>query len=150
MTGKKYGPDKLTIEQMQSKRQDADAVGDSHYFTGEPCKNGHISPRTVSWGVCTDCLLVYRERQKERRQKQRKKTINLYGPDKLNIEKMRSNKEDARKAGHSHYFTGRPCKYGHLTPRTTGNATCVQCASTHSSECQKRKNHKVSLSGKSL
>ncbi len=76
---------------------------------------------------------------KERQRKQRKSTIKRYGSNKLTIEEMRSNIEDAKKAEQSHYFTGRPCKYGHLAPRTTGNATCVQCASTHSSKCQKRK-----------
>lgn len=68
----------------------------------------------------------------------------------INIEEMRSNMGDAKKAEHSHYFTGRPCKHGHLAPRTTGNATCVQCARTHSSKYQKEKNHKVSLPGKTL
>ena len=73
------------------------------------------------------------------KKRQRKNTIKRYGPNKLTIEEMRSNKEDAQKAGHSHYFTNRLCKYGHLAPRTTGNSTCVQCASAHSSKYQKEK-----------
>lgn len=26
------------------------------------------------------------------------------------------------------YYTGRPCRRGHDSPRYTGNATCVACA----------------------
>jgi len=34
MTYKTYAPAKLTIGQMHSNRQDADAAGHSHFFTG--------------------------------------------------------------------------------------------------------------------
>ena len=36
-------------------RKEARARGLKHYFTGEPCKRGHISPRYVSCKMCTAC-----------------------------------------------------------------------------------------------
>lgn len=33
----------------------------------------------------------------------------------------------ARLAGSRRYFTGKPCKHGHLAPRLTSTATCMQC-----------------------
>ena len=37
-------------------REDARAQGLKQYFTGEPCKHGHIAPRFVSTGGCKECL----------------------------------------------------------------------------------------------
>ena len=34
----------------------------------------------------------------------------------------------AREAGSEYYFTGKPCKKGHLSKRQTSNRTCVKCA----------------------
>lgn len=36
-------------------RVDATSVGLTHYFTGVPCKHGHVATRFVSTRVCTDC-----------------------------------------------------------------------------------------------
>jgi hypothetical protein len=38
-----------------------------------------------------------------------------------------NNVEEARKANHRHYFTGKPCKHGHIAKRTTRNGVCVEC-----------------------
>ena len=35
----------------------------------------------------------------------------------------------AKKAGMKQYFTGRPCKQGHVAYRCTANGTCNECAS---------------------
>lgn len=35
----------------------------------------------------------------------------------------------AKAAGATHYFTGRPCRRGHLAPRSANNAACVVCHS---------------------
>ena len=37
-------------------RQDARARGQKTYFTGEPCKNGHVAYRYVQSGTCSQCL----------------------------------------------------------------------------------------------
>jgi len=30
-------------------------------------------------------------------------------------------------AGEAQYFTGKPCKRGHIAPRSTANSTCMEC-----------------------
>jgi 5-methylcytosine-specific restriction endonuclease McrA len=39
-------------------RKEAIASGKSQYFTGKPCKHGHISARTLSSGVCISCATI--------------------------------------------------------------------------------------------
>ena len=39
-----------------SKRSEAKARGDTHYFTGKPCPKGHVAERFTSSGGCTTCL----------------------------------------------------------------------------------------------
>lgn len=36
-------------------------------------------------------------------------------------------RKDAREAGAAHYFTGMPCKNGHLALRWVSNSTCLAC-----------------------
>jgi hypothetical protein len=42
---------------LPKTRAEAKAAGASHYFTGEPCKHGHIAPRKTK-GACVECLKV--------------------------------------------------------------------------------------------
>jgi len=37
-------------------RKEAKAKGLAHYFTGRPCKRGHIAPRVVAKAACSVCL----------------------------------------------------------------------------------------------
>lgn len=34
----------------------------------------------------------------------------------------------AKNAGHTHYYTGRPCKHGHVAKRFTSSGYCTACA----------------------
>lgn len=49
-------------------RQQAILDGDKSYFTGKPCKHGHISPRLIM-GACLDCKKIidknYKDNNKE-------------------------------------------------------------------------------------
>jgi hypothetical protein len=36
--------------------------------------------------------------------------------------------QEARSAGQKRYFTGRPCRDGHVAPRQTSNSQCVICS----------------------
>jgi hypothetical protein len=40
---------------LPKTRADAKAQGATHYFTGEPCKHGHVAPRKTK-GACVECL----------------------------------------------------------------------------------------------
>jgi hypothetical protein len=42
---------------LPKTRAEAKAAGATHYFTGEPCKHGHIAPRKTK-GACIECLKV--------------------------------------------------------------------------------------------
>ncbi len=42
---------------LPKSRAEAKAAGAKHYFTGEPCKHGHVAPRKAK-GACTECLRV--------------------------------------------------------------------------------------------
>jgi 5-methylcytosine-specific restriction endonuclease McrA len=42
---------------LPKTRAEAKAAGAKYYFTGEPCKHGHIAPRKTK-GACVDCLKV--------------------------------------------------------------------------------------------
>lgn len=60
-----YGRDKLTIAEMHATRKECLAAGHSHYFTGKPCKYGHIAPRTKKGG-CNECQRIYFHEYKAR------------------------------------------------------------------------------------
>jgi hypothetical protein len=40
-------------------RKDARAAGAIHYFTGKPCKHGHVARRIVSKSMCVECNLIH-------------------------------------------------------------------------------------------
>jgi len=42
---------------LPKTRSEAKARGAKHYFTGEPCKHGHLAPRKTK-GSCVECLKV--------------------------------------------------------------------------------------------
>ncbi len=49
------------------------------------------------------------------------------GSDPLAIDQLLPKKSQAKAAGHTHYFTGVPCKHGHTSPRYTSSGQCVSC-----------------------
>ena len=42
---------------LPKSRTEAKATGAKYYFTGEPCKHGHVAPRKTK-GSCVECLKV--------------------------------------------------------------------------------------------
>ena len=51
---------------LPKTRQEAKATGAKYYFTGEPCKHGHIAPRKTK-GTCVECLKVEWQKANETR-----------------------------------------------------------------------------------
>jgi hypothetical protein len=45
----------------------------------------------------------------------------------MNTDGMPATRQDAINAGARHYFTGKPCLRGHLSPRYTESCNCLQC-----------------------
>jgi hypothetical protein len=51
-------------------RAEAKAQGLTHYFTGKPCKNGHVAKRLVA-GACVECRLLWGQAHDDRRRQRR-------------------------------------------------------------------------------
>lgn len=47
-------------------RQEAKATGAKYYFTGEPCKHGHVAPRKTK-GACVECIKIEWQQAAEKR-----------------------------------------------------------------------------------
>jgi len=47
----------MDTDNLPKTRKEAQAQGAPYYFTGEPCKHGHIAPRKTK-GACVECLKV--------------------------------------------------------------------------------------------
>jgi hypothetical protein len=45
----------MNYEDLPKTRAEAKATGAKYYFTGEPCKHGHVAPRKTK-GACLECI----------------------------------------------------------------------------------------------
>lgn len=58
----------MNYEDLPKTRAEAKATGAKYYFTGEPCKHGHVAPRKTK-GACLICLQIEWQEAKEKRAK---------------------------------------------------------------------------------
>lgn len=56
----------MELATLPKTRAEAMAAGAKYYFTGEPCKHGHVAPRKTK-GACLDCLRAEWEEGNKRR-----------------------------------------------------------------------------------
>ena len=56
----------MDTKDLPKTRAEAMALGAKYYFTGEPCKHGHIAPRKTK-GACLECLQNEWEQGKTKR-----------------------------------------------------------------------------------
>ena len=56
----------MGTDNLPKTRAEAKAQGAAYYFTGEPCKHGHIAPRKTK-GACVECLKLEWQRAAETR-----------------------------------------------------------------------------------
>lgn len=104
-------------------RKEAKAKGLKRYYTGKPCKHGHVSERYIG-GPCVSCSEAPRNLN-------RKNLVDEWG-DKL------VSRKDAKARGLKRYFTGKPCKHGHIGERQTCDGRCMECrTSPEAKEYQK-------------
>lgn len=74
---------------MQIKtRNQAILDGDKFYFTGKPCKHGHISPRLIM-GACLDCKKLIDKNYKEKNKSQIKEYHKKYARNNYSTENRR-------------------------------------------------------------
>ena len=116
-------------------RQEAAQQGLSRYFTGKPCKHGHVAERQVANHCCITCT--------NDRQRERARLTRVWSVD---AQRRKQARQAALDAGEATYFHGIPCKRGHVAPRQTSNGMCMDCArernSTEKVKAYKKK-HKL-------
>ena len=56
----------MDTSKMPATRAEAKVAGATHYFTGQPCKHGHIAPRKTK-GACVECLRLEWEKANQTR-----------------------------------------------------------------------------------
>jgi len=47
--------------EIPKSRKEAKELGERYYFTGIPCKRGHLSKRCAAKSMCVDCYLQYKK-----------------------------------------------------------------------------------------
>lgn len=45
-------------------------------------------------------------------------------------EKLPGTQKEAKENGHKYYFTGKPCKHGHISKRSVTSGNCLECRKT--------------------
>ena len=55
------------LDDLPSTPEEAIARGVNRYFTGLPCRNGHVAPRRVKDGYCMTCKRAAEQRRRLRR-----------------------------------------------------------------------------------
>lgn len=89
------------------------------YYTGKPCKHGHICKIWTANHWCWECYNIAAIKKQKPKQ--------LYEiPEKFKDVPILSRSE-AKGIGLIHYFNGRPCKFGHFEYRRVDIAACPQC-----------------------
>lgn len=106
-------------------RQEAIKQGLSRYFTGLPCKHGHIAERRVANHCCAVC--ANEQSKKYQRFVRDNSTLTVKGNPKNEQPKREAARKAAMLAGEKTYFHGIPCKRGHIAPRQTVNGMCMEC-----------------------
>ena len=94
-------------------KKDALSPGLQQYFTGKPCKHGHVSNRYVKTGICVGCV-------RARKGYNHKVDQPVYGPF--------ISQQQAQDQGLKHFYNGDACKHGHIAAKYASGAGCVECA----------------------
>lgn len=102
------------------------------YFTGKPCRHGHIAWRAGKHGVCVACR---KERQEAKRLKDEQKRIEAAEKKRAALQKVHGReivyRAEAKQCGAATYFTGEACPHGHFAERITSSGQCVDCAAAY-------------------
>lgn len=120
-------------------RELAKSLGVSVYFSDMPCSKGHTCPRYSNEGKCILCCRergVARKLVKTLARKKAEEEALSTEMDEYNQAIARGDerpvisRKNAEKLGLYKYFTGEPCKRGHVEFRYTNNTTCYGCVTT--------------------
>ncbi len=93
-------------------------LGLRRFFTGEPCKNGHIDERNTRNRTCMACAnALQNEREKN------KAALGIIKRFSTGI----FSASDARLLGLVDCYTGKPCVRGHIAYRRASDGKCREC-----------------------
>jgi len=101
-------------------KENAKLLNLKYYFTGKPCKHGHYAKRLVSTRTCSQCIIDY-DKQLLKQRPCTIKSDGIYCPTR------KMSRKEAIIFGLEFYYTGKPCKNGHVDIRKVSNRTCQQC-----------------------
>ena len=97
-------------------RSKAKSRGLARYFTGKPCKHGHVANRFVSSGYCSECANRVNEKRRHRVRpcRKRKKAFSF-------------ERKEALKNGDATFTDGFPCPKGHTGEKYAKSGGCKEC-----------------------
>ena len=130
---RKFEWTKEDLRALPKSKGEAIAEGERYYFSGRLCRYGHLCPRHLN-GHCLECSRKmerdrYRRRSAEKRGQaewQDGRVQNMLDLDALIESGLPISRQEATKSGYKYYFTGDPCRNGHLSPRYM-DGDCIQC-----------------------
>jgi hypothetical protein len=98
------------------ERKTAFQLGLRKYFTGRPCRHGHMSERYTLSGGCIECLTNYQSRIKECSTKAQELLM-----------KGRLSKQQAIELGSAYYCEGWGLQCGHVSWQLVRDDSCKMC-----------------------
>lgn len=101
-------------------REQAKTNGLKRFYTGKPCKRGHVCERFTGNRTCVLCNKINSFTNE-----------NPLTKDKVNARKT------AKANGDVYYNTGIPCINGHVCERYTSSGACVECQVSHRAKHEK-------------
>ncbi len=130
---RKFEWTKEDLRALPKSKGEAIAENGRFYFNGRLCKHDHLSPRLLD-GRCLECSRkikrnYHRRRSAEKRglaEWQNGRVQRMVDLDALIASGLPTSRQEAKKSGSKYYFTGDPCRNGHLSPRSR-DGKCVQC-----------------------
>ncbi len=122
------------LRALPKSKGEAIAEGERYYFSGSLCRYGHLCPRRLTCH-CLECTRKLdrdrgRRRSAEKRGQaewQNGRVQNMLDLDALIASGLPTSSQEAKKSGSKYYFTGDPCRNGHLSPRHM-DGNCIQCS----------------------
>lgn len=105
------------------RRRDALRTGATRYFTGKPCKHGHIAERHATHGGCVVCMSAFSKKYSMRpewmaRHAERSRAYRAKYPDKATAAKLNSQRKrpDYYRALYRFHCVKRRCEILRRTP----------------------------------
>ena len=123
-------------------RKEAMARGLIRYFTGKPCKYGHVAERQTSSNGCFECVRERNKKPTKRRAEAYREYCRKFQEANPHMPQIIS-KAEAKARGLDRYFIPKPCPNGHIAERKI-NGGCVICAPEYQRQYRKDNEERLS------